>query len=142
VRVCAGLLYREGHIFLGKRAASRASYPSVWDLPGGHCEPGETLERTLARELQEEIGVTPVTAVPLASFQVSGGGGDEVELSVYLVTYWQGEPQNLLPEEHDAVGWFTIDQACRLALASSLYPDLFRHAAYLSEKHHGSPTIM
>jgi 8-oxo-dGTP pyrophosphatase MutT (NUDIX family) len=30
-----------------------------WDLPGGRCDDGETLEQTLHRELMEEIGLTP-----------------------------------------------------------------------------------
>jgi len=49
----------DGRIFLAKRAACHHSYPGVWDLPGGHCEPGESQEQTLTRELQEELGITP-----------------------------------------------------------------------------------
>jgi mutator protein MutT len=132
VRVCAGLLYRNGRVLLGKRAATRKSYPHVWDLPGGHCEPGESPEQTLIRELQEEIGVVPLTARSLATFQIPVTGGNPCELTVYLVTQWQGEPQNLLLEEHDTVDWFTIDQASRLDLASPLYLELFRQAALLA----------
>jgi 8-oxo-dGTP pyrophosphatase MutT (NUDIX family) len=31
-----------------------------WDLPGGRCDDGETLEETLQRELLEEIGLAPL----------------------------------------------------------------------------------
>lgn len=33
-------------------------------LPGGHAEPGETLAATLARELEEELGLVVTGAVP------------------------------------------------------------------------------
>ena len=61
LKVCAlGILFKNGKILLGKRAKHRTSYPNVWDMIGGHCENTETLTQTLIRELQEEIGVTPI----------------------------------------------------------------------------------
>src|ERR671922_1793664 len=64
-------------ILLGKRSASRADYPGVWDVPGGHCEPGETPEQTLVRELQEELGVTPTAWRPLGQFYTPARGAGE-----------------------------------------------------------------
>ncbi len=58
--------------------------------------------------------------------------GDEaahmLRVRVFLVTRWDGDPRNLLPGEHDAVAWFTVDDAATLTLAHAEYPRLFREA--------------
>ena len=130
-RICVGALVteRDGdvRILLGKRAADRAFYPGVWDIPGGHCERGETLEQALVRELQEEVGVTPTAWRRLGTLRGALPGRDErVVLHVYAVTAWAGKPQNRQPEEHSDVAWFGLDEACRLPLAHADYPALFR----------------
>jgi len=132
VHICvSALLSRDGRILLGKRAATRAWYPDVWDLPGGHREPGETYDEALARELGEEIGVTPLTWAPLAVLHSPDTTPDEAYiLHVYSVTAWRGTPRNLLPEEHSEVAWVSIDAACRLSLAHPDYPTLFRQAVH------------
>jgi 8-oxo-dGTP pyrophosphatase MutT (NUDIX family) len=38
------------------RVADRRLLPAIWDIVGGHLEPGESPEQVLARELEEETG--------------------------------------------------------------------------------------
>jgi 8-oxo-dGTP pyrophosphatase MutT (NUDIX family) len=52
--------FRGGKVLIAKRIK-----PSLWSLPGGRVEPGETTEQAAIRELFEETGVT-AEAVGLA----------------------------------------------------------------------------
>lgn len=49
-----GIIRREGKILLIRK--KRGPYTGLFDLPGGSPEKGESEERTLARELEEETG--------------------------------------------------------------------------------------
>lgn len=123
LKVCAlGILLRNGKILLGKRAKHRTSYPNVWDMVGGHCENGETIIQTLIRELQEEIGVTPINFKHTAKLFDSN---NDHTYHVFVVTDWKGEPDCLQPEEHSRIEWFNIDEALKLELALPIYRDLF-----------------
>lgn len=116
-------------VLLGKREARRAFYPGVWDVLGGHLEPGETAEQALIRELQEEAGVIPTEWRPLGEFREALPGGDgSVVLHLYAVTSWTGVPRNLSPREHSEISWFAVEDACRLALAHPDYPEILRAA--------------
>ena len=46
-----------GRVLLSRRLDSAVIFPSVWVLPGGHVEVGETLAQAGARELEEETGI-------------------------------------------------------------------------------------
>jgi 8-oxo-dGTP diphosphatase len=130
VRTCVGALVvrhrGEAQILLGKRAADRALAPDVWDVPGGHCEPGEAPAQTLVRELREEIGVTPTAWQPVDQLHGAMPGGDEVVVHFYAVSAWTGTPRNRQPQEHAELAWFSLDKACHLALAHPDYAALFR----------------
>lgn len=105
-------------------------YPDVWDVLGGHLEPGETSEQALVRELREEVGVTPTAWWSLGEFRERLPGGDgSLVLYLYAVTAWTGVPRNRSPEEHSEVSWFAVEDACRLALAHPSYPEILRRAA-------------
>jgi len=54
--VLAAVVERD-HAFLLTRRLDHGHLPGVWEFPGGKCEPGETHEACLARELMEELGV-------------------------------------------------------------------------------------
>jgi 8-oxo-dGTP pyrophosphatase MutT (NUDIX family) len=43
---------------LTRRAAGLRAHAGQWALPGGRCDPGETLEQAALRELEEELGLT------------------------------------------------------------------------------------
>ena len=129
--VVAALIIRSQKILLGHRAVTRAFYPNVWDVFGGHVEPGEQHDQTLVRELQEELGITATTWKFVETISLpSEGQSDPVTVHLYLVTAWTGTPTNRQHEEHSAIAWFSESQAAGLPLAHPAYPMLF--ARYLA----------
>jgi isopentenyldiphosphate isomerase len=57
---CAYLLLfnRRGELFVHQRAATKATYPSYWDVcVGGLPSAGESFDDAIRREVEEEIGV-------------------------------------------------------------------------------------
>lgn len=52
----AAVIERDGR-FLVTRRLEGTHLPGYWEFPGGKCDPGETHEVCLARELREELGI-------------------------------------------------------------------------------------
>ena len=128
--VVAALIVQSNKILLGQRAPDRDFYPDVWDMFGGHVEPGEAHEATLARELQEELGITPTEWRFLETLTVPiPETSEEMIVHLFLVTAWNGTPFNRQPEEHSIIHWFNLEEVSQLKLADPIYPALF--ARYL-----------
>ena len=128
--VVAALIVESQKILLGKRASTRTSYPNVWDVFGGHIEPGEQPHQTLVRELQEELDITPTKWIFLETIVASipeqrGVESYQLYLHLYLVTAWSGTPVNRQYHEHASIQWFTLAQAVQLDLAHPTYPQIF-----------------
>jgi len=99
-----------------RRSPGRKTYPGCWSFPGGHVESGESLDDALVRELQEEIGVTPlvfreVGAVIEPTPQVNGA----VVYHFFAVSAWAGGEPRIVGDEHSEIRWFSIDAACVLS---------------------------
>ena len=56
ITVLAAIIEEEGR-FLVTRRVDGTHLAGLWEFPGGKCEPGETHDACLARELREELGV-------------------------------------------------------------------------------------
>jgi A/G-specific adenine glycosylase len=65
-QVVVALLWRNGKILIDQRP-EQVAFGGFWELPGGKVEPGETPEQALARELQEELGLTVTVEALLTS---------------------------------------------------------------------------
>jgi 8-oxo-dGTP diphosphatase len=109
---CAGgLLVRGRRLLLAKRSAGKAAHPGVWDVVGGHCEPGEAPAAALVRELEEELGVRATAFEELTVVEAP-----DVRLHVFVVHAWHGEPR-LANDEHTELRWVGADEAASLELA-------------------------
>ena len=72
-----------------------------WEFPGGKVAAGESEEAALARELQEELGIEVIAAHPL--MRLTHRYPDRhVELSMWVVERYQGEPQ---PRDGQRLKW-------------------------------------
>jgi 8-oxo-dGTP diphosphatase len=122
-RVVAGVLLRDGRALLCRRRDDLSWYPGVWDLVGGHVEPGETATQALVRECREELGVE-IGDIGESVHVMDAG----MELTVFRVRDWAGDPVNAAPEEHQEIGWFDAGEIRGLALADARLQALLRDA--------------
>jgi mutator protein MutT len=107
---CGGVVVRNGKILLGKRRPDRL-YPEIWDIFGGHIEPGETKEETLKRELEEEIGIEVNKYEFLETYQDKDPTyGIDYTHHIFLILSWNGSPENKVPREHESIKWFSKEE--------------------------------
>ena len=121
--VACAVIIREGRFLLGRRTATSAYYPGVWDLFGGHARTGEDPRAALVRELREELGIVPAAfEALLVAREPNPAAHGAGEIHVFRVTRWEGEPA-VRNDEHDTIGWFTPNEAAQLELAD---PGVFK----------------
>jgi len=118
IHVVAGILRDElGRILLAQRPPGK-HLAGLWEFPGGKCEPGESPEQALRRELREEIGVEigaveKLIAVPWRYPQKS------LVLDVYNVLTHAG---SIHGREGQALRWATFDEISGIAMPAADRP--------------------
>ena len=57
IPVSTGIIVSDDKVLIGMRPKEK-NLPGLWEFPGGKIELGESPEQALARELEEELGIT------------------------------------------------------------------------------------
>ncbi len=55
--VAVWIMNEKGEILLQKRAANKRQEPNKWAICAGHIEAGESIEDSIIREMEEELGI-------------------------------------------------------------------------------------
>ena len=110
--VVAAILRRGDRLLLCRRPLTKR-HGGLWELPGGKVDAGETATQALARELDEELGLTLTAAGPaLATFDDPGSPFTIAFHPVAAV----GEPE---AREHLEVRWVPVAEVPAYDLAPS-----------------------
>lgn len=110
--MCVGALVRDGQhrVFVHRRSADRRLLPGLWDIVGGHVEPGETAEVALAREVTEETGwrLRRIEA-PITDWEWEYGGVRRWERDYLVEVDGDLSAPRLEAGKHDAYAWVGPD---------------------------------
>ena len=103
--VAAAVMDPSDRVLIAQRPAG-THLAGGWEFPGGKLERGEERAAGLARELNEELGITITTPRPLVRVQ-HAYPTREILLEVWIVRHYQGEAHGL---DGQALRWVTRDE--------------------------------
>jgi 8-oxo-dGTP diphosphatase len=103
ITVVAAVIERsDRRMLIGQRRRNDSS-ALTWEFPGGKMREGESPEIALARELQEELGVTLTKSVELGRVRHQYAGTlEELEIRFFAVAIAESE---IAPQAFEQIAW-------------------------------------
>lgn len=111
-----------GELLLQKRSMRKDVAPGKWDTSvGGHVPNGEDLATAAIREMEEELGITPISLKPLYSYIHSNHYESEF---VFTHSCMHNGPFSFNKEEIDEVRFWNMKEI-KNAMGTGLLSDNF-----------------
>jgi 8-oxo-dGTP diphosphatase len=106
IHVAVGVVINAQHQVLVARRPAGKPYAGYWEFPGGKLEQGENVQQALARELQEEVNITPKCYQPLIKIE-QPLANKQFLLDTWLITDYTGE---LHANESQKLAWVNVSE--------------------------------
>ncbi|MDO8407993.1 MAG: NUDIX domain-containing protein [bacterium] len=135
--VITAIIEKDGKYLITRRSLEKKRFPGAWTVPGGHLEPADfmaypkdtehywynVLEKALAREIQEEVGLTIENIRYVTSLATEHKDGNASIVISCLADYVSGEVK-LQEEETDRAEWVSVEEAKGYELLDGIYDEL------------------
>ena len=93
-----GLVFnKNGELLIDQRLES-SSMGGMWEFPGGKKKPDESIEKTIEREIKEELGIVVKVREKLLSFE-HAYTHKKLYLTVHICDWISGEPKPLASQK-------------------------------------------
>lgn len=131
------IVVKDGKYLITRRSLNKKRFPGMWTVPGGKLEskdylelPKDTefywynvLERTLKREVKEEVGIDIKNVKYVTSLATVHTDGNPSLVISCVADYADGEV-TLQKEELDEFAWVSLDEAKNHKLLDGIYDEL------------------
>lgn len=135
--VITAIIQKDGKYLVTRRSMQKKRFPGKWTVPGGHLEPADfmgypketehywynVLEKALAREIEEEVGLTIENIRYVTSLATEHKDGAASIVISCLADYVSGEVK-LQEEETDQCAWVTAEEAKGYDLLDGILDEL------------------
>ncbi len=132
------VIVRSGKYLITRRSAQKKRWPGMWTVPGGKLDlsdyeslPKDTvnawyniLERTVRREVKEEVGLEIKNIKYLTSIVAEYGPNSPHSVIISLIADFDSGEVVLQKEEADQYAWVTLKKAKEYSLIDGIYEEL------------------
>lgn len=131
------IIVKDGKYLITRRSSKKRRFPGMWTVPGGKMEtsdylklPKDTefywynvLERTLKREVKEEVGIEINNVEYVTSLATIHQDNSPSLVISCMADYVSGEIK-LQDEENDAFAWVNLEEVKNYQLLDGIYDEL------------------